>query len=107
MQRLIEQLADEGEVHEGRTRLGRVRYHLSVYQHFSEGDDQPTGAALDAEGHITPLDRLDLAELQRRRSEMRLRLADGRVLDFLIANADGTIRSTGRGLYPPKESLSS
>jgi hypothetical protein len=38
---------------------------------------------------------------------MRLRLADGRVLDFLIASADGTIRSTGRGLHPPKESLSS
>jgi hypothetical protein len=107
MQRLIEQLADEGDVHEGRIRLGRVRYHLSVYQHFSEVDDQSTGAALEAEGHITPVDHLDLADLHRRRSEMRLRLADGRVLDFLMANPDGTIRSTGRGLYAHSASLSS
>ena len=99
MQRLIEQPADEGDVLEGPTRLGRVRYHLSVYQHFSEADDSPTGASFEVEGHITPVDHLDLTELHRPRSELTLHLADGRVLDFLIANADGMIRSTGRGLH--------
>ncbi len=36
MQRLVEQPVDEGDVIEGATHLGRVHYHLSVYQHFSE-----------------------------------------------------------------------
>ena len=34
MQRLVEQPTDEGEVFDGGDRLGRVHYHLSVYQHF-------------------------------------------------------------------------
>ena len=89
MQRLIEQPADEGDVVEGRTRLGRVRYHLSVYQHFSEGGSDPVGPSFVVEGHITPVDHLDLAALHHRRSELALRLADGRVLDFLLASADG------------------
>jgi len=98
VQRLIEQPADDGDVVEGRARLGRVHYHLSVYQHFSEADDEPVPASLEVEGHITPLDRLDLAELHQRRTELTLRLADGRALDFLMANSEGAIRSTGRGL---------
>ena len=99
MQRLIEQPADDGDVLEGRTRLGRVHYHLSVYQHFSEADDEAVPASLEVEGHITPLDALDLAAFHQRRAELTLRLADGRVLDFSMADGEGTIRSTGRGLY--------
>ena len=99
MQRLIEQPADDGDVLEGRARLGRVHYHLSVYQHFSEADDEPVPASLEVEGHITPLNHLDLVELHQRRTELTLRLADGRVLEFLVANGEGAIRSTGRGLY--------
>jgi hypothetical protein len=103
MQRLVEQPSDEGDVLEGDTRLGRVHYHLSVYQHFSDGENDRVSPSLEVEGHITAVDRvvLDLEELHRRRSELTLKLSDGRSLDFLIANADGTIRSTGRGLYTP------
>lgn len=99
MQRLIEQLADEGDVLEGSRRLGRVHYHLSVYQHFSAAADEPVPASLEVEGQVTLVDHLDLTGLQRRRAELTLRLADGRTLDFLLASAEGTIRSTGRGLY--------
>ena len=99
MQRLIEQPADDGDVLKGRTRVGRVHYHLSVYQHFSEAEDESVPASLEVEGHITPLEALDLAEFHQRRAELTLRLADGRVLDFLVANGEGAIRSTGRGLY--------
>jgi hypothetical protein len=100
MQRLIEQPADEGDILEGSRPLGRVHYHLSVYQHFSEADAEPLAAgALEVEGHISPLEPLDMAELHIRRPELTLRLADGRTLDFTMANADGTIRSTARGLY--------
>lgn len=99
MQRLIEQLADEGDVLEGSKRLGRVHYHLAVYQHFAEAGDEPVSPSLEVEGHVTPVDPFELGELHVRRPELTLRLADGRTLDFLMANADGTIRSTGRGLY--------
>jgi hypothetical protein len=100
MQRLIEQLADEGNVLvKGRQPLGRVRYHLSIYQHFSSTDGEQVPASLKIEGHITPMDTLNLEELFQRRSELTLELADGQAVDFFVAHADGTIRSTGRGLY--------
>jgi hypothetical protein len=99
VQRLIEQPADEGDVLEGRVHLGRVLYHLSVYQRFSETDNASVSAYLEVEGRVTPVDHLDLAELHRRRAELMLRLADGRTLEFSMANGEGTIRSTGRGLF--------
>src|SRR5947208_14848982 len=51
VQRLIEQPVDEGDVWEGLSRLGRVRYHLAVYQMFSMVEDEPVPASLDVEGH--------------------------------------------------------
>jgi hypothetical protein len=51
------------------------------------------------EGRITPHDVLDLARLHRQGTELTLRLVDGRMLNFSIADSDGAIRSTGRGLY--------
>jgi hypothetical protein len=98
MQRLIEQPSDEGDILEGLRRVGRVHYHLAVYQHFS-GSDESVPASFAVEGHITPVERFDLAALHGRRLELTLRLSDGRTLDFRMANAEGTIRSTGRGLY--------
>lgn len=98
MQRLIEQPVDEGDVFEGQTRLGRVQYHLSVYQHFSESDDAALPAHLGAEGRLIAIEHVDFGDLHKRRAELRLKLADGRMLDFLMADATGTIRSTGRGL---------
>ena len=99
MQRLIEQVADNGDVFEGRARVGRVHYHLSVYDRFSGTEDEARAAALIVEGQVTPLSQLDLASLLRRRSELALRLADGRLLSFSMVNAEGRIRSTGRGLH--------
>jgi hypothetical protein len=98
MQRLIEQPADDGEVLKGAVRIGRVHYHLSVYQHFAEGDEA-VPADLVVEGRINPLDAMDLTELHRRGSELTLQLADGRALDFSVMTDDGAIRSTGRGLH--------
>jgi hypothetical protein len=99
MQRLVEQPTDDGEVFEGDTRVGRVRYHLSVYQHFSDAEDEAVPANFDVEGRITPLDGLDLIALQPRAAELTLHLADGRALDFSLTDEEGRIRSTGRGLY--------
>ena len=99
MQRLIEQPVDEGDVWEGPSRLGRVRYHLAVYQQFSMVEDEPVPASLDVEGQIMPQDPIELAELHHRRAELRLQLADGRSLEFTVADAAGVIRSTGRGLF--------
>ena len=107
MQRLIEQPADEGTVFDRRLRLGRVHYHLSVYQHFPEAGDEPVPPHLEVEGRITPIDRLNLAELHERGSELTLRLADGRALDFSMTNANSAIHSSGRGLSrQPRSAMS-
>jgi hypothetical protein len=99
MQRLIEQPTGDGDILQGRARLGSVHYHLSVYQHFSQFDDVPVPASLDVEGRITGSDALDLMAVHPRHTELTLRLSDGRLLDFSMADGMGTIRSTGRGLY--------
>lgn len=99
MQRLIEQPTGEGDVLNGPARLGRVHYHLDVYQHFSDMEDEPVPPSLEVEGRLTPLDLLDLADLHQRGMDLTLRLADGRTLDFSIADQAGRIRSTGRGLH--------
>lgn len=101
MQRLIEQPVDQGDVLEGGTRLGRVHYRLSIYQHFSENEELTGAAHFEVEGHITSLEELNLPDLHRRRAELTLHLADGRVLDFSVADREGAIRSTARGLYTP------
>lgn len=99
MQRLVEQPADEGDVFGGAARIGRVHYHLSVYQQFSEAEGGPAPAHFEVEGRITPVDAVDLTALHERAAELTLHLADGRLLDFWLASETGTIRSTGRGLY--------
>jgi len=99
MQRLIEQPTGDGDVFAGAVRVGRVHYHLSVYQHFSDAERELVPAHVEVEGRITPIDGSDLIGTHLERSELALHLADGRSLDFLIATEDGTIRSTGRGLH--------
>jgi hypothetical protein len=99
MQRIVEQPSDTGEMFAGRVSVGRVHYHLSVYQHFSETEDEVLPPNLEVEGRIAPLDDLDLVELRGRGSEFTLRLADGRSLDLSMTDEEGRVRSTGRGLY--------
>jgi hypothetical protein len=98
MQRLIEQPAAEGDVLESGRRLGRVHYHLSVYQHFSDREGEAVPSHIEVEGRITPIDAVDFGTLRRRDADLTLRLVDGRVLECRITRDDGTIRSTGRGL---------
>jgi hypothetical protein len=100
MQRLIEQPVGDGDVFEEGGRIGRVHYHLAVYQHFSD-EGEPVPANLEVEGRISAPDDLDIAGLHRLGLEFTLRLADGRALDFRIVHEDGTIHSTARGLYKP------
>lgn len=105
MQRLVEQPADVGDIFGGTARIGRVHYHLSVYQTFSEMEGEPVPAHYEVEGRITPLEQVDMTTLHHHATELTLYLADGRRLDFSIANVAGTIRSTGRGLYSVAEAL--
>jgi hypothetical protein len=102
MQRLIEQPVGDGDVLHRSASLGRARYHLAVYQHFADPEqDESVPVHTEVEGRVITLDNLKIADLQRKTAELTLRLADGRLLDFLIVHADGTIHSTGRGLYKP------
>ena len=98
MQRLIEQPVGDGEEFEEKGRLGRVHYHLAIYQHFSEAGE-PVPANFEVEGRITAQGDLDVVALHDLGFELTLRLADGRALDFRIVHEDGTIHSTARGLY--------
>ncbi len=99
MQRLIEQVTDDGDVFDQGSRLGRVHYHLAIYQHFSEQEGEEAPANVEVEGHIVGLDGLHIAALHRTHPELTLRLVDGRRLDFVITKEDGAIHSTGRGLH--------
>lgn len=103
MLRLIEQLAGDGEVLDGPsaegTNLGRVHYHLSVYQHFSEMEGESIPASLTVEGRLTAVDTIDLQALRHRRPEVTLRLADGRLLRCAITSDDGRLHSTERGPF--------
>lgn len=101
MQRLIEQPVAEGEVVQNGTAVGRVHYHLAVYQHFSEQEGEAVPSHVEVEGRIAPLDELDVAALHRHGRDLTLRLADGRALDFRITHQNGTVHSTGRGLHSP------
>jgi hypothetical protein len=101
MQRLIEQTADEGDVLAGGKPLGRVHYHVSVYQHFTEAAKNEMVGSVEVEGYVSAAEGVDLYREHQRRTELTLCLSDGRRLDFLMVNAGGTIRSTGRGLYRP------
>jgi hypothetical protein len=99
-QRLVEQPVGDGDLFEEGGRLGRVHYHLAVYQHFSE-EGEPVPANLEVEGRISGSDALDIPGLHRLGLELTLRLADGRALDFRLLHEDGTLHSTARGLYVP------
>jgi hypothetical protein len=99
MQRLVEQPSDDGDVFEGSVCLGRAHYHLAIYQHFAEAENDTVPANTAVEGRIVPVDELNLGELHRRGSELTLRLADGRAVDFSLTDDTGRIRSTGRGMY--------
>ena len=89
----------EGVILQAGAPAARVHYHLSVYQHFSDLEGEVVPAAIEVEGHIASREGIGLADLQRRQADLTLRLADGRSLDFSILDADGGIRSTGRGLF--------
>ena len=98
MQRLIEQPSDNGELLVGDASVGRVHYHLAVYQHFSDSANESVPANLEVEGRIVAPDEVDLSSMHSAGTELTLRLADGRSLEFSLVDADGRIRSTGRGL---------
>jgi hypothetical protein len=54
VQRLIEQPSDDGDLLEEDAHVGRVHYHLGVYQHFSEqaGEAVPSHVEVNEEGAI-------------------------------------------------------
>jgi len=101
VQRLIEQPSDDGDLLEGDAPVGRVHYHLDVYQHFSERAGEAVPSHVEVEGRLTGLDDLKVAQLHELPPEWTLRLADGRALDFDFVDGEGTIHSTGRRFYRP------
>jgi hypothetical protein len=54
---------------------------------------------LEVEGRIRPLDDLDVTSLHGLDVDFVLVLQDGRRLDLVFTGTEGTIHSTGRGLF--------
>ena len=102
MQRLIEQPSDDGDLLEEGAHVGRVHYHLAVYQHFSEQAGEAVPSHVEVEGRLTSLDDLKVEELHGLPLEWTLWLADGRILDFTFVNEEGAIHSTGCRFHPPR-----
>ena len=98
MDRRIEQPTGDADVLDGRHVLGRVHYHLAVYQHFTQTADDAVPTARHVEGRLTAVDPVNFPALHRRGAELTLRLADGRRLMCHVTSAEGRIRSTGSGL---------
>lgn len=102
MQRLIEQPSDDGDLLEEGANIGRVHYHLDVYQHFSEQAGEAVPPHVEVEGRLFGLGDLNVAQLHRLPLEWTLRLADGRILDVTFVNEEGAIHSTGCRFHPSR-----
>ncbi len=95
---MIESLAGVGEIYAGDELLRSIRYQLSVWR-----DDEPSrdGPTLTIEGHIDTTGIAEVVVLAGPRN-LRLRLEDGRQLEFALTDTGGRI--TGKtGLQPASD----
>jgi hypothetical protein len=94
-----------GRLHEGPAALCRIRYRVTVLRRFTRG---PKGERVEESPAITGELRdieaaCDLADLFERGALLTLELEDGRLLDCVLRDAEGSVVAAGRGLRePPK-----
>lgn len=100
-----EELEGVGEVRraDGKS-VGMARYSLLVHREMHPaGPGEPEIPGLrDVSGKVEGLDNFGLMDEKR----LTLELEDGRRLDFFIADLEGCVAPTGRGLYDPGEGAS-
>jgi hypothetical protein len=98
-------LKGTGTLHEGPAALCRIRYRITVLRRFSRG---PKGERIEQSPAITGELRdleaaCDLPDLFERGALITLELEDGRLLDCVLQDAEGTIVAAGGGLREPQK----
>lgn len=85
--KLIEQLVGEGDVFKDDENLGKVNYQLYVYQEVVNGQEGLTNAV----GKIDSKIAFRLFD----EGKLKLRIEDGRNIEFFIRNSNGDIQCSG------------
>src|SRR5687767_13794208 len=99
-------ISGTGTLHEGPAVLCRIRYRITVLRRFTRG---PKGERFEQSPAITGELRdivaaCDLADLFERGVLLTLELEDGRLLDCVLRDAQGSVVAAGRGLREPQKS---
>ena len=89
-----------GTLHEGSVRLCPIRYRLSILRRFFRGTTGERQEATPAiTGELRDLENAcDLPDLFSRQALLTLELADGRLLDCVLQDAEGHVVAAGQGL---------
>ena len=99
-------ISGTGILHEGPAVLCRIRYRITVLRRFTRG---PKGERVEESPGITGELRdieaaCDLPDLFERGAVLTLELEDGRLLDCVLRDAEGSLVAAGRGLREPQQS---
>jgi hypothetical protein len=95
MLKAIEQLDDFGHVYDGDDLLGEYQYHITVFQKMIDAGAGSSIPGLKSIAGRINLDFGTVMKLMMGDPKLRLRLADGRQLEFFFARDDGTITAKG------------
>jgi hypothetical protein len=84
---LIEQLFGSGEVFDDDENIGKINYRLWVYQEIVEGEKglKNTIGKIDSDMAFGLFDK----------GKLRLKLEDGRNIEFFVRNLEGDIQCSG------------
>jgi hypothetical protein len=99
-------ISGTGTLHEGPAVLCRIRYRITVLRRFTRG---PKGERAEQSPAITGELRdieaaCDLADLFERAVVLTLELEDGRLLDCVLRDAEGSVVAAGLGFREPQKS---
>lgn len=93
MKKPIERLDGMGEVYDGEELMGQFPYGIIVYQDMLGPDHSIPG--LKSIGGRIDMDFNTIMQLMIGDPKLRLRLEDGRQMEFFFARNDGTIAAKG------------
>lgn len=98
-------LSGTGTLHEGPAPLCRIRYRITVLRRFTRGaNGERVEASPAITGELRDIEAAcDLADLFERQALLTLELEDGRLLDCMLRDAEGSIVAAGRGLREPQK----
>jgi len=94
---IVKQASGVGDLFDHDSRIGTVRYTLSIYQHTLGPGGLPVPGLERLEGSIDVGGAISAEPLVGR--TLALKLADGRVLAIVLADAEGRVTSCAPTAY--------